>query len=144
MKSVSNGGGRTFEGPFFSMRIPLTWEVEVIENIPAIFDPEGGGVLQIASFRRGSGVADPKYEIEIFLNQNGIEADPSRMAEFALPSGLDCVAVEYVLDNRFWMVNAICKENRLLLVTYNSDEMPEASLAMLISEIIGTIKFTES
>jgi len=144
MESVLNGGVRTFQGPFFTIRIPANWEVEIIENIPAIFDPEGGGVLQIAGFRRGSGDVDLQYEMEKFLGQNGIAADPERMAQITLVSGLQCIAVEYVVENRFWMVNAISQANKLLLVTYNSDEMPDANLAMLISEMIGTIRFTET
>lgn len=141
MTEESNSQARTFQGPFFTVRIPPGWEVEVIENIPAFFDPEGSGVVQIAAFRRPAVILDARDEMERYLNQNGVQPDRSRMTNFILPSGLDCVAVEYVLDNRFWMVNAISQHNRLLFVVYNGDEIPQQGTAMLISEMVSSIEF---
>ncbi len=134
---------QVFRGPFFQISIPGHWEAEIIENMPAFFDPEGAGVLQVAAFRREGQDYDLQSELERYLSQNDIEADPERMARFQLPSGVAGIAVEYIVDNRFWMVNVIGKEQKFLLVLYNSDEVPDSNTAMLISETLGTIEFFE-
>lgn len=143
MTDDSSSQARVFQGPFFTVRIPPLWEVEIIENIPAFFDPDGSGVLQIAAFRRPAAILDARDEMERYLNQNGVEPDRSRMTNLVLPSGLECVSVEYVLDNRFWMVSAISRNNRLLFVIYNGDEIPQQGTAMLISEVVSSIEFLD-
>ena len=143
MQSES-GGYQTFQGPFFSLRLPSHWEIEVIENMPAFFDPEGNGVLQVAALKRQGQDYDIQAELERYLAQNQIEADPERMSRFRLPSGLNGIAVEYIVDNRFWMVNALGAGNQCLLAIYNSDEVPDQGMAMLISEALASIEFMHS
>lgn len=142
MTGLRNGGGQQFEGPFFRIRLPLHWEAEIIENIPAFFDPDGQGVIQVAAVRRSSGDFDAQAELERYLNRNNIEPDTERMAHFQLPSGIQAVSVEYIVDNRFWMVTSAALGARFVLLMYNADEVPAPETAMLISEIIGTLEFT--
>lgn len=142
MTGLREGGGQQFEGPFFRVRIPLHWEAEIIENIPAFFDPDGQGVIQVAAVRRSSGDYDPKEELERYLTRNNIEPDSERMARFQLPSGLSAVSVEYIVDNRFWMITAAAQGPCFVLLMYNADEVPTAEMAMLISEILSTVEFT--
>ena len=142
MTGLRNGGGQLFEGPFFRLRLPVQWEAEIIENIPAFFDPDGQGVIQVAAVRRNSGDFDAQAELERYLSRNNIEPDTERMARFQLPSGLNAVSVEYIVDNRFWMVTAATKGPQFVLLMYNADEVPGADTAMLISEIIATVEFT--
>lgn len=116
--------------------------MEIVENIPAFFDPDGTGVLQVAAVRRQSGDFDPQSELERYLGKNDIQADPARMARFVLPGGIPAVSVEYIVDNRFWMVVAAAEGPRFVLLMYNGDEVPSAETALLISEIISTLEFS--
>ncbi|MEQ8351659.1 MAG: hypothetical protein RH862_09255 [Leptospiraceae bacterium] len=130
-----------FRGTFFELLYPRDWEYEIIENIPCFFDPEGGGAVQVAAFRQPEGQDfDFDAEMERYLNGHGIQMDKSRIAEFSLASGLACRACEFVLEDRFWLVNMIVQGSRMILVLYNSDDIPEQETVQKISGLIQTIR----
>ena len=130
-----------FRGTFFELLYPSDWECEIIEDIPCFFDPEGGGAVQVAAFRHpDGGNFDFDEEMERYLKGHGIRMDKSRIAEFSIPSGLSCRACEFVLEDRFWLVNMVLQGSRMILVLYNSDDMPDADTVQKISGLIQTIR----
>ena len=97
--------------------------------------------MQVAAFRQPEGQDfDFDGEMERYLNGHGIRMDKSRIAEFALASGLPCRACEFVLEDRFWLVNMIVQGSRMILVLFNSDEIPDQETVQKISGLIQTIR----
>ncbi len=131
---------RLFRGVFFQLLYPAAWESEIIEDIPAFYDPASGGVLQIAASRSETGF-DLAREMRKFLERVGIEFQADHVASFRMPGGQECLACEFTKDDRFWMVYIIVDEDRLLIVMYNSDEFPDAELARELSDVIASIRF---
>ncbi|MCB1165252.1 MAG: hypothetical protein KDK37_16675 [Leptospiraceae bacterium] len=130
-----------FRGTFFELLYPRDWECEIIEDIPCFFDPEGGGAVQIAAFRHPENKNfDFDQEMQRYLEGHEIRMDKSRIAEFNLPSGLACRACEFVLENRFWLVNMIVQGSRMILVIYNADEIPDQETVQKITGMIHTIR----
>ncbi len=133
-----------FQGPFFELQVPEDWEQEIIENIPAFYDLDAGWVLQIAATSNPGGAAyDPDTQMRTYLEQNGLEYQDDRVMRYQNASGLECLACEFIKDNRFWLVQIIVRGPRMLLIIFNSDETPAAELARDISGAVGSIRFFE-
>lgn len=130
---------QTFRGTFFQMQYPGLWDSEIIEDIPCFFDPDSGWALQAIAFR--SQLGEPFTELNRYLERHSLKADPAKTAHFSLPSGLSCMACEFYIEQRFWLVNLIFRDNRMLFILFNSDELPEESLAREISSVIRTVEF---
>ncbi|MCB1316394.1 MAG: hypothetical protein KDK27_10600 [Leptospiraceae bacterium] len=139
MSAESGSGPRTvvFRGTFFQLQLPDHWEHEIVENIPAFFDPDGNGVLQIAATRSPSGAYDIAEQMRTYLEQNRLEFLEDRVMSFERPDGARCLACEFVRDNRFWLVHMIALGSRLLIVLYNADQVPDAAS---IREVVGVIQ----
>ena len=55
MRTQNRNQSFTSPDQWFSLQYPCMWEVEVVDGIPAFFDPlQGRGVLQILSVKLGS------------------------------------------------------------------------------------------
>lgn len=134
--------GKTFHGSFFELEYPAEWEQEIVENIPCLFDLESGWVLQLASSTSQSGHFDPESELNTYLEHNQIEFQEDRIVRYENAAGLECLACEFMKDNRFWLVQMIVKGPRLLVALLNSDQVPDAELAAQISAAVGSIRFT--
>ena len=57
---------------WYMLAYPEHWEVEVIEEIPAFFDPDGAGALQVSAFENKLGSYNLAEELERFLGVHKI------------------------------------------------------------------------
>lgn len=141
--AIEEKPGRVFRGTFFQLIYPADWMLEIIEDIPAFYDPMAGGVLQIAASRNPDGPFLLAEEMKKFLGQQDIEFQEEHVARFKTPGGQDCMACEFTRTDRFWMVYMITQGDKLLIVMYNADEFPDPDQARDISDVIASIRFTE-
>jgi hypothetical protein len=132
---------QAFRGSFFELYYPGNWDEMIVEDIPTFFDPEGGGVLQVAATKKNDGLFDVSWELDRFLHKQDLTLDPSAIISYQNEQGLDSLVCEYNHDNRFWMVNVMAHQSYLIFVIYNSDEIPEPDTARLISEVIRSVRF---
>jgi len=129
-----------FEGSFFSIQYPETWDLEIIENVPCFYDPDSGWALQIASSRSPFSI-DLLSEIENYMIRQGLSFDEESVVPYELSPEIQAVASEYYVDNRFWLINMFCFENKLIVFLFNSDESPDAELAREIAACIRSLQF---
>ncbi len=133
---------KRFRGTFFDLEYPDGWEMEIIENIPCFFDPDGIGALQAAAFREPEGRPfHPIEQLATYLERHQLKLDADRVAVFDLPSGLQAAACEFMKDDRFWLVNCIVKAEKMLLLLWNSDALPDADTAEAIGRTVMTVRF---
>jgi hypothetical protein len=130
-----------FVGSCFEIEYPSLWEAEIIEDIPAFFDPDGAGALQIASILPGAGEIDLSVEMEKYLARHGISYQSDRVTFYKASSGHAVAACEFIVDERFWLVTLLCDGRHLLIATYNADEVPAPDDAAIISSAINSIRF---
>lgn len=133
--------GKIFHGTFFELEYPAEWEQEIVENIPCLFDLEAGWVLQLASSTSPDGNFDLSSEFTRYLEINQLEFQEDRVVRYQNASGLECLAAEFMKDNRFWLIQMIASGPRLLAALFNSDQVPDAELAAQISATVGSIRF---
>jgi hypothetical protein len=132
-----------FHGPFFHLKFPSHWEVEILEDIPAFFDPMGGGALQIAAFKKSDEPVNLEDEMTRYLGQLKMPYDPDKIASFELAAG-PCLACEFIREDRFWLVNMLGKDGQLLIIIYNADEVPDPDTVGILMDIIKSIRLEES
>ena len=123
------------------MQYPASWEAEVIEDIPAFYDPEGAGALQLVATRSTDDSCDLQAEMARYLERHGIEFQPDRIVGYKTESGLDAMVCEFLKEDRFWLVQMLTLDEKLLVVIYNADELPEPELIGILAAIIRSIKF---
>ncbi|HMV44636.1 MAG TPA: DUF3805 domain-containing protein [Leptospiraceae bacterium] len=126
---------------WYILAYPEHWEVEIIEEIPAFFDPDGAGALQVSAFENKLGSYDLSEELERFLSVHKISYDEERVATFTNNLGSQIKACEFIADERFWLVYMISSGSKLIVCTYNSDETPDRELSVIITNIISSIQF---
>lgn len=134
---------RLFSGPFFRLAYPRDWEMEIIEDIPAFYDADGAGALQVVASRKESGDYEPQEELERWLVRQGVEVAEDRITVYEGQPGVLCAACEFVRDDRFWMVQVMTAGTALLVVIYNADEVPDAETVGILSLIIRSITIVE-
>ncbi len=121
---------------------PEHWTYEIIEEIPAFYDPEiNDGAFQVSSFQNKIGEFDLNEEMKRFLKFHTFEFDEEAVASFTNNEGSKIMACEFISEERFWMVYMIANLNRLLVCTYNSDNSPNKSLSLILSDMISSIRF---
>jgi len=128
---------------WYSLRYPSHWKVEVIESIPAFFDLNGTGALQVSSFKNKKGSYSLSEEMKRYLLNHKVEYDKSKIVEYVKDDGCEIQACEFTAGNRFWMVYMIHFKNLLLLCTFNSDNKPATEEALTISKILQSITIQE-
>lgn len=128
---------------WYSIQYPARWELEIIENIPAIYDPNGCGAFQISSFLNKKGSYDLTEEMIRYLEQHKIRYDESKVATVQREDGSILKACEFYVESRFWMVCMISYKNKLILCTYNGDVKPEPSEAIILSRMIQSVRVEE-
>lgn len=133
-----------FSGPFFRLAYPRHWEMEIIENIPAFYDPEGGGALQVVASRKPDGIYELQEEFDRWLQQQELKIPQERIVMFETEQKVACLACEFVHEERFWMVQLMTAGPALLLVIYNADEVPDRETIEILSVMIRSIRFVES
>lgn len=134
---------KEYESPmkWYQMKYPAHWELEIIENIPAFYDPEGAGAVQISAFANRGSHYSLSDEMKRYLHQHSIDYHPDKIACFQTVDGTNIETCEFVRDGRFWMVYMLASEDKLILCTYNSDEAPNARDAGIIGSIARSIQF---
>ncbi|MCE9501670.1 MAG: DUF3805 domain-containing protein [Leptospira sp.] len=132
-----------YKSPFgwYSLVYPEYWEMEVIEDIPAFFDPEGSGALQISAFENLEGDYNLTEEMIRYLAHHKIQYDEEHVANFKNEEGTVIKACEFNSKGRFWIVYMLSYKSRLILCTYNSDETPDKELSEILTIIISSIRF---
>lgn len=131
-----------FEGVCFELEYPGHWEAEIIEDIPAFFDPAGSGALQVASLAVDS---LPELEVEMarYLARHRITYDSEAATAYRSAHGQAALACEFVSQERFWLVTLMSAPSHLLVITYNADEVPGLEEARTISSVINSVRFLE-
>jgi len=131
-----------FDGSFFRLAYPDGWELEIIEQIPAIYDPHGSGALQVVASQEPQGTDfNVEQEIARYLERHQISVSDIELHSFYDRSGNECRTCEFIKDERFWMLHMTCRKDQMLLLMYNSDEIPGTELAHTISVIINSVVF---
>lgn len=151
---------QVFESPenWYTLEFPRVWDVEIVDNIPAFFDPIlGKGALQVLSVKmKGEGAtkelleahpylggANLKEKMSIFLHTCSVAVSIDDLQEVEI-DGTTLLPYEYSIDGRFYMCVMIQKNNIFLLCLYNSDAIPDEADAQIISNIIKSIKIVEN
>ena len=147
---------QTFISPrkWFSLEYPRLWDMEVVDNIPAFFDPLGGqGALQVFSVQIGPR-EKIKKELEAFdfLKSEGLSAKmhhflmnqqivvPEEELTIYHRDQMQFIPYEYVLEGRFYMACMLQKKKIFLLVLYNCQGRPPPEEANTVSEIVRSIQ----
>ncbi|MCB1176877.1 MAG: DUF3805 domain-containing protein [Leptospiraceae bacterium] len=127
---------------WYSFAYPEYWEMEVIEGIPAFYDPNGAGAFLISAFKNINGENyDLDEEISRFLSQHEIKYEEDKVASFENSEGTKVKACEFISKERFWLVYILANGNKLIVCTYNSDESPDRELAQILTTMVSSIKF---
>ncbi|MBE7439353.1 MAG: hypothetical protein HS115_12915 [Spirochaetales bacterium] len=131
-----------FEGVCFELEYPAHWEAEIIEDIPAFYDPAGAGAIQIASLARD---AMPELALEMtrYLARHRIAYESEAVTAYRSVHGQPAMACEFMSQERFWLVTLMGAPSHLLIITYNSDEVPAPEEARTISAVINSVRFFE-
>jgi hypothetical protein len=129
---------------WYMLAFPEHWEVEVIEEIPAFYDPDGAGALQVSAFENKLGTYDLAEELARFLAFHKIEYDENCIASFTNNLGSKIKACEFISEERFWLVYMISFRSKLIVCTYNSDEKPDKELSIMLTNIISSIRFLQA
>lgn len=126
---------------WYTIQYPKDWMVEIIENIPAFYDPDdGSGALQISSFVNKKGFYELDSVMSQYLSQHGISFDSERTLATVDTDGNTIMSCEFISQQRFWMVYMVAFGNKLLICTYNSDEAPDPELSKILSYMLSSIK----
>lgn len=142
---------------WYSLEYPRTWESEIIDGIPAFYDPlfSDGGVIQIFAAKLGDlkerneiTKASPfvtgetlEEKMHLFLEEQ-ISVSADQIMPKQVVDGNEFIAHEYRIENRFYMAAMYQKENSFLLALYNSPGDPSPEEAVNIAQIIRTIRLT--
>lgn len=128
---------------WYSMVVPAHWVQMVIEGIPAFFEENGSGALQVYAFENKVGSYILKEELERYLKTHEIDFEEDKVADFENEEGSKIMACEFVKADRFWMVYMISNKKRMILLTYNSDEVPAEYLVKELTTVISSIRFAQ-
>ncbi|TGK07865.1 hypothetical protein EHO59_07155 [Leptospira semungkisensis] len=128
---------------WYTMVIPGHWQNIVIEGIPAFFEENGSGAMQVYAFENKDGVFDPEKELERYLGTHGIEYESDKAVVFNNNEGAKIIACEFLKeDGRHWMVYLVSAQKRMVLVTYNGDEEPTDELAEQLTTVVSSIRIS--
>ncbi|EMG12518.1 hypothetical protein LEP1GSC151_0383 [Leptospira interrogans serovar Grippotyphosa str. LT2186] len=127
---------------WYSMVIPVHWVHMVIEGIPAFFEENGSGALQVYAFENKSGSYNLREELERYLKTHEINFEEDKITVFDNEEGSKIMACEFTKEDRFWMVYMIANRKRMILLTYNSDETPHNYLVNELTTVISSIRFS--
>ncbi|TGJ98861.1 hypothetical protein EHQ53_11310 [Leptospira langatensis] len=136
---------RLYRSPsgWYTMVIPGHWQNIVIEGIPAFFEENGAGAMQVYAFENKDGVFDPEKELERYLATHKIEYESDKAVVFNNSEGAKILACEFLKeDGRHWMVYLVSAKKRMVLVTYNGDEDPTDELAEQLTTIVSSIRIS--
>jgi Domain of unknown function (DUF3805) len=127
---------------WYALAYPEFWTVEVIEGIPAFYDPESGdGALVLSAFKNRSGYFDLSEEMKRFLANYKVKYEKDKIASFRNKQNCEIQACEFISQERFWLVYMIAFQNKLLVCTFNSDAVPERETSEILTAIISSITF---
>lgn len=127
----------------YSFEIPEKWEIEHDhEGIISIFDPDGKGAITISSYFSEGDSPDAVNSLKKFVNGRG---DIKRKNT----DTLDIAESEYEDLNKgnitFVYVVTICKDNQLLLISYNCNKRNFFQDELdAVKKIIGTMEIKNS
>ena len=117
--------------------------MEIIEEIPAFYDPTGDGALQVSAFQNKDGEYELTNVMKNYLSRHKISYNPSSIANFVDANGCEVQACEFISEGRFWMVYMLARGSLLVLCTYNGDERPDKVQSRIIQGILRSIQVEE-
>jgi len=138
---------------WYSLEYPKMWEVEVVDHVPAFFDPLNGmGALQVIAVQIGKDDIPEKLKKIPFLNGKTLK---DKMISFLEAQEVDYIEdkliayttddteflpYEYSKENRFYMSSFFQKNNILLITMYNCQGLPAKEEAEVIANILKSLK----
>ena len=126
---------------WLSLLYPRNWEKLIVEGIPAFFDPEGNGALQIYALENKEKKYDLDEEMERYLAIHGQSGKEIQTVILTNEVGYDIKAAEFKKDDRFWIIFMISnKGSKMILATYNCDEIIDEMTAIKITNTISSIR----
>ena len=129
---------------FYSIIIPRKWEVIVVEGVPAFFERDGDGVLQIYAFKNLNNDFNIDAEMEKYLfEQHNIE-DFDKILDFINKQKYQIRFYEFLKENRFWMIYMLSNKEKMILSTYNGDTKPDLLKLESVHLAIDSIIFLNS
>ncbi|EPG74080.1 hypothetical protein LEP1GSC058_2493 [Leptospira fainei serovar Hurstbridge str. BUT 6] len=129
---------------WYTMVIPGHWQQIVIEGIPAFFEENGAGAMQVYAFENKGGSFNAEEELERYLATHSIVYESDKAAFFENNEGGKIIACEFLKeDGRHWMVYLVAAKNKMILVTYNGDEEPTEELAEHLTAVVSSIRVIE-
>jgi len=135
-----------FESPkkWFSMVYPVSWEMMVVEEIPAFFDPHGNGALQVYSFENTENNYDLDEEMERYLAVHEMSGQEIQTITLTNEDGYDIRACEFKKEDRFWILFMLGRgKGKMVLATYNCDAIIDEATAEIIFSSISSIKIRD-
>ena len=147
----------TSTNQWYALDYPRMWEVEIIDNIPAFFDPLfGKGALQVFAVKLGDVESLPENfkdypflvantlpeKLSLFLKEQHNSLVPEEITIFNRDE-IEFVAHEYQHEERFYMICMLQKNNTFMLMLYNCTEQPEKEEAENISSIIKSVRILD-
>ncbi|PJZ69336.1 hypothetical protein CH373_13725 [Leptospira perolatii] len=129
---------------WYTMVVPGHWQTIVIEGIPAFFEENGAGAMQVYAFENKEGTFHPEQELERYLSTHGIVYEADKAAFFDNNEGGQIIACEFLKEDRHWMVYLVATKKRMVLITYNGDEEPSEELAEQLTTVVSSIRIIES
>ncbi len=145
------------EEGWYSLEYPITWEVEIVCNIPTFFDPQNGhGSLHILSVKLGdtNNVSDGLTQEYPFLSEEQLEdkmqcfllshehkPETDKIVVYQKKDNVLLLPYEYYTSSRFYMLCMIQRKNIFLLNIYNCIKDSARVEADIIGKMINSIQF---
>lgn len=126
---------------WYSLLYPEYWEMEVIEGVPTFYDPQGAGAVVVSAFENRMGSYNPRVEMVNFLSHHKIKYKEDSITSYKNKQGSIIQTCEFISKDRFWFVHMMSFKDKLLILTYNADEIPDRELAAILSGIVNSIHF---
>ena len=124
---------------YYELNIPKRWCYSEDDNLVSFYDEKGGvGALQISSYS----IKDD-YDINIvselakIISKRTGEGNQQIVSKVLVIDSL--AQYSLVKDGKYWKYYMLCKENKLLFLTYNCDEIDSSAEKEVIEKIISSI-----
>ncbi len=141
---------------WYRIEYPPTWEVEVIEGIPAFFDGlfSKGGVFQLFAIRiPKNGIPDPEIlkkapylkgenvveKMEAFLEHQGSGGYVESIQSYTKDNALVSVC-EWKKEDTFYFGSMMENYQKFILALYNAPYVPDAEEAGIIGGMVRSLE----
>ena len=141
MQEKSNYKTYTSPEKFYSISIPIKWEQVIVEGVPAFFEKDGNGVLQIYALKNLKSSYSLDQEMKNYLYHQHSIKSYEKVVSFIHEKKGQIRFIEFDKEDRFWLVYMLSKKDKMILITYNGQEKPESSFLQEIHLSVSSIEF---